>query len=229
MSQYTPEQLKEILNLHAAYLRGEAAGTRANLRGANLYGAYLAGADLAGANLAGAYLAGADLAGANLARANLAGANLAGANLAGADLYGANLYGAYLAWAYLAWATGLTPLLIAQQQIVPQEGAFAGIKKVMAEHTCNRYLVYLEIPSHAKRLNAFGSRKCRASEAKVVGVRPCGGRPEWTGQKLVSLHDRTFEYRVGETVTPREPFDESYTECASGIHFFLTREEAEAY
>ena len=45
-----------------------------------------------------------------------------------------------------------------------------------------------------------------------------------------SKHDYTFVYRVGETVEPREPFDPNrWNECASGIHFFITREEAEAH
>ena len=75
----TTEQLTEILRLHALYLAGDQAGTRANL-----YGADLDGANLYGANLAGAYLTGAYLHGANLRDANLRDANLAGANLAGA-------------------------------------------------------------------------------------------------------------------------------------------------
>ena len=39
-----------------------------------------------------------------------------------------------------------------------------------------------------------------------------------------------FEYIVGETVEPREPFNENrYEECASGIHFFIDRQEAVDY
>ena len=120
----TPQALKEILELHGKWLRGEEGGKRANLADANLDGAYLVRANLDGANLdgaylvradldgaylaaaylAGAYLAGANLAGANLARANLAGANLAGANLARANLDGAYLVRANLDGAYLVRA-----------------------------------------------------------------------------------------------------------------------------
>ena len=71
MSTYTPEQLREILNLHAKWLRNDPAGQRANLRGANL-----TGADLTRANLTRANLTRADLADANLADANLTDANL---------------------------------------------------------------------------------------------------------------------------------------------------------
>lgn len=59
----SPEQLKEILEGHRKYLRGEEGGQRANLRGADLLGADLRGADLWGADLRDASLLGADLCG----------------------------------------------------------------------------------------------------------------------------------------------------------------------
>jgi len=65
---YTPDELKKTLADHAAWLRGEAGGTQANLWGANLYGANLSQANLWGANLYGA-----NLYGANLSQANLSG------------------------------------------------------------------------------------------------------------------------------------------------------------
>ena len=46
MSTYTPEQLHEILDLHAKWLRGDRTGQRANLINANLRGANLRGANL---------------------------------------------------------------------------------------------------------------------------------------------------------------------------------------
>ena len=48
---YTTDQLKQVLELHAAWLDNRADGERANLRDANLYGANLIGADLSDANL----------------------------------------------------------------------------------------------------------------------------------------------------------------------------------
>ena len=45
-----------------------------------------------------------------------------------------------------------------------------------------------------------------------------------------SGHERDFEYKVGETVTPRHPFDEDrWNECSSGIYFFIDREMAKRY
>jgi hypothetical protein len=54
---HTTERIRQILASHAAWLRGEAGGERANLTDGDLTDAYLAGANLAGANLTDAYLA----------------------------------------------------------------------------------------------------------------------------------------------------------------------------
>ena len=190
-----------------------AIKARANLADANLAGANLADAYLAGANLAGAYLAGAYLAGANLAGANLADAYLARAYLARANLADANLADAYLAGAYLARAKN-ADFAIAQTRILP-EGDLIGWKKC-----AQGVIVKLRIPEAAKRSHAFG-RKCRAEYADVIGV---------IGADVgISQHDGRTEYRVGQRVTP-DRFDENWQEeCSSGIHFFITRLEAEAY
>ena len=156
-----------------------------------------------------AYLTRANLTGAYLTRANLAGANLAGANLAGADLAGADLTGANLAGAKGA------DLQIARTRILP-EGTIIGWKKC-----CDNVLVKLRIPEAAKRSNALG-RKCRAEYVEVLEViGATEGISLYPGAQKVA-------YRVGETVRPEEPFDENWMEeCASGIHFYLTRIEAE--
>jgi hypothetical protein len=87
-----------------------------------------------------------------------------------------------------------------------------GFKKLANGAICE-----LSIPADAKRSNATG-RKCRCDHATVV-----------SGEG-VSQHDPSFGYSPGFVVTPREPFDEDrWNECGSGIHFFITREEAEAY
>lgn len=57
----TGEQLKEILERHGRWLRGEPQGVRADLWGADLRDADLRDADLTGADLTNADLTGADL------------------------------------------------------------------------------------------------------------------------------------------------------------------------
>ena len=44
-----------------------------------------------------------------------------------------------------------------------------------------------------------------------------------------SLHDENFVYRVGEIVSVPDANLDPREVCTAGIHFFLTREEAEAY
>ena len=96
--------LADTLKLHAAWLRNETDGRRANLSEADLSKANLSGADLSKANLSGADLSKADLSKANLSGANLSGADLSKANLSKANLSGANLYGADLSEADLSKA-----------------------------------------------------------------------------------------------------------------------------
>ena len=48
-------------------------------------------------------------------------------------------------------------------------------------------------------------------------------------QEARSLHDPSFIYRVGETVKPDRYDDDVRVECTSGIHFFITKPEAESF
>ena len=200
-------------NLGEANLYGANLG-EANLRGADLYGADLYGANLYGANLGGANLRGADLRGANLGRADLGGANLGGADLRGANLYGANLGGANL-----GGANGLE-----QFRILPDEGDLIVWKKA-----AGGLLVKMRVPADARRGNAPGGRKCRAERAEVLAI--INPADESVPIDLArSKYDPLFTYRVGEIVEPTAEFDPlPQNECAPGIHFFITRAEAEAW
>lgn len=203
--------------VRAAYLRG-ADLTGANLTGADLTGAGLWGAGLRdanltvayllGVNLRGAYLQGADLRSADLRDANLTGAYLRGVNLTGADLRDADLRGAYLRGARGA------SLAQARTSILP-DGDLIGWKKA------GGVLVKLRIPADAKRSNATG-RKCRAEYAEVL---------ETIGEAvgITTKYGPTTEYKVGETVRANKWDENSWNECSHGIHFFITRKEAEAF
>jgi len=133
---------------------------------------------------------------------------------ASANLFGADLCGADLCGADLCCAKGAEKI-IAQTRILP-DGDIIGWKKCR-----DGVLVKLLIPATAKRSHAFG-RKCRAELAKVVEV--------IGAEAAVSQYDMDFIYKVGEEVKPKEPFSDDWrNECASGIHFFITRIEAENY
>ncbi len=167
----------------------------------------LSGANLSGANLSGANLSRADLSGANLRYADLRYANLSGANLSRADLSGADLRGADLRGADLSRAIGL------EQQVIAAEGVLVGYKKTSAG------IAVLRIPAKAARVNAYGSRKCRAEYAVVLEA----------PADAVSAHDGKTRYVKGRRITPDSYDSDPRVECSHGIHFFLTRAEAEAY
>jgi hypothetical protein len=200
--QYTVEELKAICVKHIDWINNKEGGKRADLSRADLSGANLYGADLYGADLSGANLYGANLYGANLSRADLYGADLYGADLSGANLYGAKN----------------AELAIAMTVITPQ-GDLIGWKKC---HSAKSFcIVKLLIPADAKRSNASG-RKCRAEYAKVLEV-------IGADRGLSHYDDGKTEYIAGAEIRP-DKFDENrWDECSNGIHFFITREEAEAY
>jgi len=164
-------------------------------------------------DLSGAYLECADLRGANLEGANLRGAYLRGAYLRGAYLRGAYLEGADLYGADLRGAD-LSEYQKAMLSILP-DGDIIGWKKCE-----NDVIVKLRIPSNARRSNSTG-RKCRAEFAEVLEV--------IGAEEGVSTYDQNVKYRVGETVKCDEWNDDRWVVCGGGIHFFITRAEAEHY
>jgi len=201
-------------NLRSADLSG------ANLSGANLSGANLRSADLSGANLRSANLSGANLSGANLRSANLRSADLSGADLRSADLSGANLSGANLRSANLLnvrydECTGFFAL------VCPEEGSFIGYKKA------NGHIVKLRITEDALRSSAT-SRKCRCSKAEVLSITTLDGEDDGL-TSIPSNYDSNFIYRVGTTVEVEDFETDRWDECAAGIHFFITRQEAVQY
>ena len=237
------EDLQKILENHSLWLRDEG-GERANLSGADLSGADLSGVNLCGANLCGAYLRQADLSGANLSGADLRGAdlsyanlrradlsyanlgqadlsvanlscaNLRQANLSGTDLSRANLSGAYLSGADLREVSHNENTAFFALQC-PEEGSFIAWKKCQ-----NNVIVKLLIPEDAKRSSAT-SRKCRASKAIVLEV--------IGAEQAISTNDMSFVYEVGKEVVPDSFDDDRWNECSHGVHFFMTRKEAENY
>ena len=159
----------------------------------------------------------ADLSRADLSRANLCGADLWGANLCGADLWGTDLRGVNLRDANLCGAKNVNCPLTC-----PEKGSFIGFKKVRGN-----YIVELEILADAMRSSATG-RKCRCSKAKVVSItNPDGSKAEETS--ACSGWDPNFIYSVGEIVEVKDFDTNRWNECAPGIHFFITRQEAIDY
>ena len=148
---------------------------------------------------------GADLRGADLEDADLRDADLINANLEGANLRGASLRG----------AKGITnEILISFTSILP-EGKLIGYKKCR-----DNIIVKVEIPVKAKRSNATG-RKCCAEYVKVLEI--------YGADEAISQHDVKTIYKVGKTVKCDKWDENRWEECSGGIHFFITKLEAERY
>jgi hypothetical protein len=103
--------------------------------------------------------------------------------------------------------------------LVPEQGSFEGWKKCT-----NGIILRLEITKTAKRVSSLVGRKCRASEVKVIEA---FGHEE--GTEISSTYDTSFKYRVGKKSSVEDFDDDIRVECTKGIHFFLTRKEAEQY
>jgi hypothetical protein len=147
---------------------------------------------------------------ANLQSADLRYADLQSANLRSADLRYANLQSANL-----RSAKNVSAITNAQTLIVPESGSFEGWKICR-----DKVLVRVLIPKDAARSNATG-RKCRAEKVKVLQV---------IGAKEgVSQHEAKVIYKKGNVVKCHEWTVDRWVECGGGIHFFITRAEAEAY
>lgn len=128
---------------------------------------------------------------------------------------------------------------------MPKSGSFVAWKKVwvcvgISKYTDHERFLYqailkLRIPARAKRVmcrydNLF--RKCRAERAFVEGVYSnTSGRkiklPK--NHKLRSCWDPRFAYEIGKKVEPVSYDPSEYEICTPGIHFFMTKREAQSY
>ena len=135
------------------------------------------------------------------------------ADLSGADLSGADLSRADLRRAYLSGAKGIT-------MACPSDGAFTAWKKLH-----NGAIAKLLIPENAKRSSATG-RKCRCDRALVLAIYDRDGNAI---ESETSARTPGFVYKVGEHIVPDSFDDDRWNECSHGIHFFITRTEAEEY
>jgi len=99
-----------------------------------------------------------------------------------------------------------------RRQIVPESGAFEGFKRVVGGG-----IVHLRIPAEAKRLGGAVGRKCRAEFVEVISG------------SGVSIHDSETKYGPGAVVRCHKWNPDPTIECGGGIHFFLTKLEAEEY
>jgi hypothetical protein len=233
------KELDKILHRHKGFLLGRKWGVKAHLRGADLSHLDLHCLDLSHLDLSYANLSHADLHHSNLKYSNLRDSNLSHATLINtnliftdlsyadlrhsslrdSDLSNANLKCSDLRYSNLRGADlcGVMVNIFTQGFFMrcPETGSFDAWKKCKYD-----VIVKLRIPAKAKRSSAT-SNKCRASEAIVLEV--------YGANAGISTFDPSFVYREGETVSVGLFDSDRWDECSTGIHFFMTRQEAELY
>ena len=204
IGEYT---LNEIIERHRHWLTEDIEGWEymcADLSGANLNDVNLRGVNLSDVNLRGADLRYANLCGANLRCADLSNVNLMCADLRYANLCGANLYGANL--------------LVVDGNLIEFRKGKILTENIIGYKKCkNGVTVTLEIPRGAIVFSVNGN-KCRTNKAKVIDIE--GADRAYSTYKYMS-------YYVGDEITIYNFNCEYNVECAEGIHFYMSREEAE--
>ena len=128
----------------------------------------------------------------------------------------------------------------------PEEGSFIGFKKAYINTMPNKpifipsrgnnktdfpvlpVIVKLQITEDSLRSSST-SRKCRCSKAKVLSISYLDGTECSQDTIAFSGYNNDFVYKVGEILEIKDFNKDRWKECASGIHFFITREEAVNY
>lgn len=225
MKKITPAELRIILDDHAKWLADQQTGKCADLFGFDLSGLDLSGLDLRYANLHGTKLHsvnGANLSDANLSCADLRSADLRNADLSRANIKGAILCGARLSGAILSniqfneYTTQFAP-------VCPETGSFIAFKKCQDDR-----IVKLKVPVNAKRSSAT-TRICRVSAAKVISITSLDGKRYFKTAIPIYKGDKTFVYKVGKLVKADHFDPDRWKTVTTGIHCFITREEAVQY
>jgi len=244
------QTIQKILEEHKLWLEHKG-GKRAVLRnvdlhGADLHGAILIDADLRECNLMYANLRDANLRRIDLRDVNLQEASLRHANLQHVTLYRVNLYAANLQHA------NLTEAFLKDVVLTNAKLRYANLNNALVrdtdlysaiwDHTTigiheapegdligwgmkSGHIVKMLIPADAPRSCSTG-RKCRAAWVRVLEI------DDGAIDGFEHLWEDDYDqycviYKVGEIVRVSGWEKNRWRECAPGIHFFLTRHEAE--
>lgn len=158
--------------------------------------------------------------GADLSESNLQGAAMRDNDLSEANISGCNMRSSILEHANLDGIISNEKTRWFRMHC-PEKGAFLGYKKCF-----NGRLVQLLVPSDAKRTSAT-LPSCRVSKAKVLTIKSFDYKESY--EEAWSLVDEDFVYRVGEWVEVTDFNEDRWFDSTTGIHIWLTREEAFAY
>ena len=218
--KYDGTNMAEVMRAHHRWYNEEPGFTeddRADFSGADLRSKVFLGACLYGANFRGADLRSADLSHCNLKKADFTGAKISTTDFFMSELRGAEIESVPLA--------------------CPDTGSFVGWKKAYyysakdsAPGDC--VIVKLRITDDAKRLSAT-ARACRASKVEVLEIQSLDGdvliSDPSSADCAVSMKYIDFEYRVGDLIEVENFEENRWISVASGIHFFINRQDAVDY
>lgn len=141
-------------------------------------------------------------------------ADLSHTNLSDANLKDASLRGAILNKIKYDHKTAFFAIQC------PEKGSFIGYKKAKNK------IIELLILEESKRSSAT-SRTCRCDKAMVLNIESIDGEEKFT--EVESNYDSNFIYKVGEIVKVDNFCEDRWEECSTGIHFFITKQEAINY
>lgn len=180
----------------------------------------LNGADFEDSTVENALFDGCPLRGANFKNAKMVTASFRYCDMRECNIEGANLYGAVLEYAKL---DGIVSDEDTQwfRLHCPESGAFLAYKKCV-----NDRMVQLLVPADAKRTSAT-LPSCRCNKAKVLTIKSFDFQENF--DEAWSLVDENFIYKKGEWVEVKDFNEDRWQDSTTGIHFWLTRAEAEAY
>ena len=163
---------------------------------------------------------GCSLHGANFTNANLKTASFRYCDLRESNIEGANLFGAVLEYAKFDGIVSNEDTKWFRMHC-PETGAFLGYKKCV-----NDRMVQLLIPADAKRTSAT-LPSCRCNKAKVLTIKSFDFKENY--EEAWSLVDENFVYRRGQWVEVKDFNEDRWQDSTTGIHFWMTRQEAENY
>ena len=183
-------------------------------------GSVLNGVDFSNSIVEGALFDGCPMRGVNFKKASIKESCFRSCDLRDANIEGADLYAAVLE---LADMEGIKTDENTKwfRLYCPEKGAFLAYKKCFGDR-----LVQLLVPADAKRSSATRN-SIRVSKAKVLTIKSFDYKDRF--DEAWSLVDENFVYRVGRWVEVKDYNEDRWFDSTTGIHVWLTRQEAKAY
>jgi len=185
--------------------------SRADFSSADFSSADFSSADFSSADFSGANFSGANFRWADFSSADFSRADFSGANFSGANFSGANFSRADFRWADFSGTKF-------DYRITPEEGSIIVWKKA------DNHIIKLKVD--CKNISGgLVSRKLRTDKAEVLEIQNLDGTESGL-TSIESNYDNNFRYDIGKTATVNNFVRDDKIDCDTGIHFFLTRDEA---